>query len=788
MIFLLMAFLYLGTCQASNEFTPSSSDVGKSLHHWVSPSVGSSAYAKFKPFSIPAPVASGELTDSVIRVRIVGPTHACPGQVIALTAVVENDYLGSLTYAWRRNGNFLTAADSASSTDPLVPNRVYVVVPDLGGLDSLILDYDVVISSPHMSCKYFRSPAHYVRVFNIHVEMDSVLVCNDTDNGLMCANVFSNGAENPYAYVWYNATTNTIVDTTYVPCKSLPVGKYVVEPHFTWSACTKKSDTAEVKVSNGPADNHVTMNDITALTCNGNQVFAKLSGIVSNYGTPSINWSLNGITIPGANDSTLLFSPAAIAGDTTIYILKAEVAYSNYSCKTYTAVDTVRVLADPTIAIYGNPTVCVANLAAGNDFLVARTNGYIDGAVYSWTMDGMPISYTGLKDSLDLSKVTGLVSRITPYEIAVSVTGAHGCSAASTAFLLYVNGAPTVHVGASADTVCTGALVTLTANLENNNIPNLTYKWYAKEGAAGTYTEITTATSAQYTATVNDSTSYKVVVKQTDSECSSADSMTVYTYPAAKPVQQIVLNVSDTTVCSGDQVSFTLVDTANTKNYGEVGTYMWTMNGVEVDDAEGKTYSFVPTASGADTTIYNMVVTATYTTTCEVLTSTVEKNIVVVKSPSVVISGDPIICQDSTVVLYATVHDTVPGSPVQYLWRVDGIDSVNQNTNVFSATLPQRDYPYEITVVVDGGGACVAESNVYSVLIGNNPTVAVGVSAPIVCKGNDVVLTAHLGDYNMPNLVYQWSMKNLRTGDSSAIAVGTSRELTMALTDAHVSM
>ena len=774
MIFLLMAFLYLGTSQASNEFTPSSNDVGKSLRHWVSPSVGSSAYAKFKPFSSFAPVESGELVDSIIRVRLVGPTHACPGQVICLTAVVENDYLGGLEYKFRRNGNY-----ELTSGGPF-PNRIYVTIEDLGGLDSLIQEFDVVV---YKGCHQFRSPAHYVHVYSIHAQLDSVLVCNNTDNGLMCANVFSNGAENPYAYVWYNAETNTIVDTTYVPCKSLPVGKYVVEPHFTLSGCVTKSDTAEVKVSNGPADGHITMNDITALTCNGNQVFAKLSGIVSNYGTPSINWSLNGITIPGANDSTLLFSPVAIAGDTTIYILKAEVAYSNYNCKTYTVMDTVRVLADPTIAIYGNPIVCGADLASGSNFLFARTNGYIDGASYSWTMDGLPITYTGLKDTLDLSKVTGLVARTTPYEIAVSVTGAHGCSAASTAFLLYVNGAPVVHVSTSADTVCTGTMVTLTANLEDNNAPNLTYQWYSKVKGASTYSKITTATSAQYTATVNDTTSYKVVVKQTDSECTSADSVTVYTYPAAKPVQQIVLNVSDTTVCSGDQVLFTLVDTLNTKNYGEVGTYVWTMNGVEVDDAEGKTYSFIPTASGVDSTIYNIVVTATYTTTCEVLTSTVEKSIVVVKTPSVVISGDPIVCQDSTVILYATVRDTVPGVNVKYLWRVDGVDSVHQNTSVFNAQLPQRDYPYEISVVVDGGGACVVESNVYTVLIGNNPTVAIGASAPIVCKGNSVILTAHLGDYNMPNLVYQWSMKNLRTGDSSAIATGTSRELAIALTD-----
>ena len=778
MIFLLMAFLYLGTCQASNEFTPSSSDVGKSLRHWVSPSVSSSAYAKFKPSSSFVPVASDELTDSIIRVMLVGPTHACPGQTICLTAVVENDYLGDLNYKFRVNGNYVIGG----GTDPLYPNRLYVTIDDLGGLDSLLIEYDVEIYSTSHSCKFFRSPAHYVQVYSIHAQLDSVLVCNSTDNGLMCANVFSNGAETPFAYVWYNAATNTIVDTTSVPCKALPVGKYVVEPHFTTSACVTRSDTAEVKVSNGPADGHITMNDITALACNGNQVIAQLSGISANYGAPSIAWSLNGITIPGANDSTLLFSPLAVAGDTTMYILKAEVAYSNYTCKTYTVSDTIQVLDNPTVSIYGDPVVCAGGLAGKG--LYARVNGLIDNPTYTWKIDGMPQTIND--DTLKLSDVSAsLTARDYPYEITVAVVGGNSCAALSQqAFLLYVNAGPSVVVSTNADTVCKNTEVILTAALADNNSTHLTYKWYRKVGAAGTYTEVTDATTAQYTTVITDSTSYKVEVKETDSECSSVDSMTVYVYPDAKPVQQIVLNASDTTVCSGDQVMLTLVDTLNTKNYGEVGTYMWTMNGVEVDDVEGKTYSFVPTASGADTTIYNMVVTATYTTTCEVLTSTVEKNIVVVKSPSVVISGDPIICQDSTVVLYATVHDTVPGSPVQYLWRVDGVDSVGQNKKVFSATLPQRDYPYEITVVVDGGGACVAESNVYSVLIGNNPTVAIGVSAPVVCRGTEeVVLTAHLGDYNMPNLVYQWSMKNLKTLDSSAIATGTSRELTVTLTD-----
>ena len=770
-----MAFLYLGTSQASNEFTPSSSDVGKSLRHWVSPSVGSSAYAKFKPFSsLASDFESAELTDSVVRVHLVGPTHACPGQVITLTAVVENDYLGIESYEFRRNGNYLT-----TGVDPLYPNRISVTVPDLGGLDSLIQEYDVVITK---GCHTFRSPAFYLRVNSIHVQLNDALVCSNSENGMLCADVFSNHAEAPYAYVWYNAETGAVEDTTYVPCKSFSVGKYLVEPHFTWNACVTTSDTAEVKVSNGPADDHITMDDITALSCSGSQVSAHLHGIINadSLGTPNISWSLNGITIPGAHDSLLLFSPIALAGDTTIYILKAEVSYSGFACKTYTKTDTVNFVAQPEISIYGNPIACGDNKADVE--LYAITNGYIENPSYTWKINGTTVTYTGtLKDTLKLANVTApvLAASSTPYEITVSVSGENGCSASSAPFALNLNGAPVVHLSRSADTVCNGATVTLTANLADNNIPNLTYEWWYKVGTATTYTKDNTATSAQYTATVADSTSYKVVVKQTDSECQAADSMSVYVFPATPEVKPLVVSLSDTAICNGDQVTVTLIDTANVNQYGVAGTYLWLVNGVEVEDAAGTSFSFAPSTVTSDSTIYTISINATYATTCASMVATKDTSIVLYKQPTVVISGDPIVCNEDTVRLTANIHGLY--GTEKYTWRVDGVDSTMNNP--FRAQLVERDYPYNITVVVAPGTACETESEVYPVLIGNNPTVAIGLSAATVCKDNEVTLTAHLGDYNMPNLVYQWYYKTNSMTDSVAIPTGTSRELTTVVTD-----
>ena len=770
-----MAFLYLGTSQASNEFTPSSSDVGKSLRHWVSPSVGSSAYAKFKPFSsLASDFESAELTDSVVRVHLVGPTHACPGQVITLTAVVENDYLGIESYEFRRNGNYLT-----TGVDPLYPNRISVTVPDLGGLDSLIQEYDVVITK---GCHTFRSPAFYLRVNSIHVQLNDALVCSNSENGMLCADVFSNHAEAPYAYVWYNAETGAVEDTTYVPCKSFSVGKYLVEPHFTWNACVTTSDTAEVKVSNGPADDHITMDDITALSCSGSQVSAHLHGIINadSLGTPNISWSLNGITIPGAHDSLLLFSPIALAGDTTIYILKAEVSYSGFACKTYTKTDTVNFVAQPEISIYGNPIACGDNKADVELYAIA--NGYIENPSYTWKINGTTVTYTGtLKDTLKLANVTApdLTASSTPYEITVSVSGENGCSASSAPFALNLNGAPVVHLSSSADTVCNGATVTLTANLADNNIPNLTYEWWYKVGTATTYTKDNTATSAQYTATVADSTSYKVVVKQTDSECQAADSMSVYVFPATPAVKPLVVSLGDTAICNGDQITLSLIDTANTNQYGVTGTYQWLVNGVEVEDAQGSSISISPSTVASDSTVFAITVNATYATTCATMVASKDTSIVLYKQPTVVISGDPIVCNDDTVRLTANIHGLYGTD--KYTWRVDGVDSIMNKD--FVAQLNQRDYPYNITVVVAPGTACETVSEVYSVLIGNNPTVAIGLSAATVCKDNEVTLTAHLGDYNMPNLTYQWFYKTKTMTDSVAIPTGTSRELTTVVTD-----
>ncbi len=732
MIFLLMAFLYLGTCQASNESASLSNDVGKSLRHWIAPSLSSSAGDEL---NLPEVRYSMMPADSAIRVMLIGPSSACAGQVITLTAVVENNYLGEVSYQFRRNGNYIT-----EGVDPVYKNRIQVTVPDLGGLDSLIQEYDVTVTQ---GCHTVISPVHYLKVNSINVLLDSVLVCDDDSKGLMCAQVFSNNAEAPYSFVWYQ--NGTAFDTTYTPCKLLPVGDaYSVEPHFTWNGCVAQSNEAKVKVGEGPADDHLKLDGLTAVACNGNQVVATLSGLSKKYGQPSITWTLNGHTIYTAHDSVVSFSPLAIAGDATDYILKATVSYANYDCKEYTTQDTISIVSDPTVAIYGDAVICGGTTPA----LTAVLNGSLTDTTYIWKVDG--VVETTQKTST-FAKV--LSQRNYPYEISLIVTDSASCTAVSEPFMLYVDTANTVKLLSSVSTVCKNdGLVTLAANVANTDIPGLTYQWSKKVGD-GAKSVIDNAITSTYTTTLTDTTKFYVAVTTSASSCTANDSVTINVYKDAPAVKPIVLNTSNASICDGGQVMFTLVDTANLNQYpGAIASYQWIVNGVELPLVTGTTYMATPVSTSADTTIYNIRVVAQYTTECSLVTASVDTVVKAYRQPSVSISGDPIVCDGAAMNLTANVHNNL--AAVTYLWKVDGVDSTKSAN--FTAKLKSRDYPYAITVITNPSTACEAVSDVFYAYVGANANIYLTASADSVCKNGEVTLTTHIADGNMPGLTYSW--------------------------------
>ena len=73
-----------------------------------------------------------------------------------------------------------------------------------------------------------------------------------------------------------------------------------------------------------------------------------------------------------------------------------------------------------------------------------------------------------------------------------------------------------------------------------------------------------------------------------------------------------------------------------------------------------------------------------------------------------------------------------------------------------STPLPAQDYPYIFTLVVTTPEGCRVESEPYYVYVGEDPVVVSTVDYTEVCAEGEITATAHLGNWNMDNLVAQW--------------------------------
>ncbi len=186
-------------------------------------------------------------------------------------------------------------------------------------------------------------------------------------------------------------------------------------------------------------------------------------------------------------------------------------------------------------------------------------------------------------------------------------------------------------------------------------MPNLTYQWYSKKvGTTGDSIAIPIGTSRILTVPVMDSTQYTVVVTQVNSGCFATADTVVNVFPQDPMVQPIELIASDSNICIGGQIAYAVQDTTNRIQYfgsdSIPGAYRWFVNGFELMTVHGDHFMFSPATYDLDSTNYVIEVIASYQTECNLWTATAADTITVHRNPSVVINGDPMIC-DTTQVL-----------------------------------------------------------------------------------------------------------------------------------------
>ena len=469
-------------------------------------------------------------------------------------------------------------------------------------------------------------------------------------------------------------------------------------------------------------------------------------------------WYQNGIEIPGHNLDTIAVV-LDVAGD---YVFAAAVITANGCTSAPSDTALVRVKAVPTLVnITGDPVVCEND----STVLKAHVSPEITDAKYKWS--------TG-------SDADSIVVQAGTYTVTVT-NGADliGCSA--TAEYTVTSFGSEVQVTATPDIVCAGYDVTLNAQLTGWDNSNITYQWYDGNGTAltnGTSNQVTTAPSASGWYIVESTAS------SSHGECTRRDSVYVTVESISVDSAKIV---GEDTICFGTQT--VLVAYATGADH-----FIWFENGIEIPGENLDTIRVMPAAPGS----YTYSVAAVSLHGCQSNDTTLVPDVFVLNNPTVQITGDPILCNDSNVRLIAYINDTTyttaGNHEYTYEWRlynhtlntsntvndttiaIDGVDyKFTIDSDTLKSNLKAQDHPYIFTVSITNENGCVATSAPYDLYVGDTVAVAVTIDYDTICEGGLVTATAHLGDYNMDNLVYQWYEINLVTGDTTMIPHGTSR-------------
>ena len=528
-------------------------------------------------------------------------------------------------------------------------------------------------------------------------------------------------------YTWNTGSHNSTIDVTPTTTDTL----YYVEASY--GGCTN-SDTIVINVNPIPAAPTVTASKTSSICPNDQIVFT-----TSSTAAGSFIWYVDGVEVPGNNLDTLVLTDQ-ISG---AHYVNAKVVDTNgcvspVSVAANYTVDTLPSL----LTIAGNHVICYGDSA----MLIANA---LNAVSYSW-------SNGAAKDTIYAY----------PGVYTVTASSANGCSIVSDPFTVTEFG-PDVHITASATVVCPGSSVTLTADADQW-IDNVTYTW-----EDGTVAPTITVTPTE------DTTWYKVIARVTSNSgygveertCERTDSIMIALYPVATiDTVAIVSATSGDTICFGSQL--TLRATPDS-----LFAYRWFQDGIEIPGHNLDTITIVPEVG-----VHTYAVQAINQFGCETGQHALSTPILVLPNPSLVITGDPLICNDSLIRLFANINDTTNSTAgnalYDYEWRVYNytidtnsaaqtitdpytgetfvINPLAADSAVFESYFPHQDHPYIFTVNAKNANGCVASSDPYYVYVADTIFVAVTLDYDSVCPGGEVTALAHLGNYHTPDLTFQW--------------------------------
>jgi hypothetical protein len=568
-----------------------------------------------------------------------GSTTICTGGSVVLTASTGS------TYQWKLNGVNITGATSSTYTATGVGN------------------YTVVVSNTN-GCSGTSSAT------TVSVAPNPTPTITSSGSTTICTGgsvVLTASTGSTYQWKLNGVNINGATAATYTASTA---GNYTVVVGNV-NGCIGTSAIMAITVVNTPAP-FITVSGSTTI-CSGGSI-----NLISSMGS-SYQWSLNGVAIPNATNSSFM---ASSGGNYSVSLVNS----TGCSVSSSEITITVNPIPSPSITANGTTTIC-----PGSTVTLSTTSA----SFYQWKLNGANIS--GATSATYGASLAGVYT--------VTVTNSNGCSGTSSTIAVTLAPLPVVSISTSGNTVlCPGS----TVQIQASGTAGCTYQWI-KNGV-----QIAGAVNANYNA--NQSGSFQVIAT-TAAGCQSTSNQINVTVLSAN----LQAN-GPTTFCQGSSVVL----------QATVGTgyqYRWIKN---------VTWAAFPTSNST----YNVTSSAAYSvqiTTpsgCVLYSNTIQTQMIMNPTSNITASGGTTICSGSSVLLQSSTS----GTAVNYQWKKNGVSIPNATSSTYSASSSGT---YTVVISNQACPITSATaSNLIVVTVNPTPQPTASASSYIIALGGFVTLTS----------------------------------------------
>ena len=495
-------------------------------------------------------------------------------------------------------------------------------------------------------------------------------------------------------------------------------------------------DAPTVEINNGAASEEI---------CNGASV------VLTAVPTGDPGWTYAWSPSAGLSATTIANPTASPSSNTTYTVTVTD-------GNGFTASDDIDVIVHPIPDV--TPTPASETICSGDATNIALS-GSVTGTAFNWTVSQSGV--TGATNGSGTSIAQTLTATgTTPGTVTYSITpSANGCTGTTVDVTVTVNPEPSVNTVTDQElchnestTAITFAGTATDFQWTNDN-PSI--------GLAGSGTGNIAAFTAINTSGTPEVATITVtpIYSNGGETCSgTTEEFTITVNPIVHPAVQITI-VGSATICEGETAEFT----SNVTGTGVyTPTYQWQINGVDVPNEDGTTFSYSNFNNGDKVTL-DVWTDAPCSQTGTAFGYTMTVNPTVIPSVSVNYSSDDI-CDGETVTFEAIVINPGPGPT--YQWYVNGVAQALETSATFvTSSLADND---AVHVEVVSNANCADQTPVASTPVPINvspilvPDVTISADNTSICPGETITFTVDSETHPGTNPSYQWKVNGINVG------------------------